>query len=147
MNIKIASIDDLTELSKLFDGYRIFYGQESDLAGCRVFIKERIEKEEAVIFIAYDSSGVGAGFTLLYPTFSSVSRQRIFVLNDLYVSKKHRRLGLGAQLMATARDYGKKHGAIRLHLETGIDNVNAQALYEKEGWIKETDTYHYNYTL
>lgn len=147
MNIKIATIDDLDAVAKLFDGYRIFYGQEGDIVGCTAFIKERIEKEEAVIFIAYDETGQGAGFTLLYPTFSSVSRQRVFVLNDLYVAKHQRRLGLGAKLMSAAGAFGKKNGAIRLHLETGIDNVHAQALYEKEGWIKETDTYHYNYTL
>ncbi len=138
MNIIKASLQHLDLLVPLFDGYMVFYRQESDVDKHRTFLQERIENNEAHIFIATDADGAGMGFTLLYPAFSSVSQARIYVLNDLFVHPDHRRLGVAAALMDAAAAYCKSTGGIRLHLETESSNVSAQALYEKEGWIRET---------
>ena len=143
MNIKQASVADLDELAPLFDGYMVFYRQESNLVKHRAFLSERLQNEEAYVFIAMDSDGSGMGFTLLYPAFSSVSQARIYVLNDLFVHPDHRRKGVAAALMNAAAAYCKGEGGIRLHLETESNNHSAQALYEKEGWIKETNYFYY----
>ena len=80
-----AERDDLDDLVPLFDGYRQFYGQRSDLAAARAFLRERIERDESVIYLAYTEPGEAAGFTQLYPSFSSVSLKPLWILNDLYV--------------------------------------------------------------
>lgn len=147
MKIKLATPEDLDSLSDLFNQYRIFYNQDADLSGCKEFISERLNRAEAIVYLAESDEGRAVGFTLLYSTFSSVSLARIFVLNDLYVHPDFRRRGIGAQLMKKAVVLAKSHGAVRLHLETERSNHSAQLLYAKEGWIKENDTYHYNYTL
>lgn len=71
-----ATLSNLTELAILFDTYRQFYEQESDLTLAKNFLKQRIENNESVIFMAYDD-GKALGFTQLYPSFSSVSAQRL----------------------------------------------------------------------
>jgi ribosomal protein S18 acetylase RimI-like enzyme len=147
VQVRQASITDVEALAPLFDGYRQFYGKPSDLAVARGFLRERIEQNQSVVFIAIDSDGSAVGFTQLYPSFSSVSAARIFILNDLFVAPAARRLGVGVKLMEAAAQFGRAAGAIRLSLSTATDNESAQALYASQGWVRDTRFYAYNLSL
>lgn len=46
MNIHRATQANIDELAVLFDGYRVFYDQPSDLALAKSFITERINKQQ-----------------------------------------------------------------------------------------------------
>ncbi len=137
MEIIRTTVEHLDQLAPLFDGYRIFYKQPSDLAKARAFLAERFENKESVIFAAADDAGNLVGFTQLYPLFSSVSARRVWLLNDLYVAPEARRQGVARALMNAARDFGVETGAKGVALETGIDNTQAQALYEDLGYEKQ----------
>lgn len=138
-----ATIADLDALAPLFDGYRQFYGQASDLAGSRAFLLSKFKHHESVIFICKDSEKA-IGFTQLYPTFSSVSMKRVYILNDLFVNNDGRGKGAGKALLNAAIEYAKKVGALRLQLVTGTSNTHAQALYESSGWKRDSQYYMYN---
>lgn len=144
MNVKKVGLEDLDLLAPLFDGYMVFYRQTSNLEKHRAFLSDRIKNREAEIFIAVDEDNEGMGFTLLYPSFSSVSQARVFTLNDLYVNPNHRNKGVATGLMSSALKFAKSEGAVRVHLETEVSNKNAQRLYEKEGWIKEKTYFYYH---
>jgi len=146
MKIINASADHLQELVPLFDGYRIFYKQASNLDAVKNFLEERIQKKDSIIFIAMDEEGKGLGFTQLYPSFSSVFMQRVYILNDLYVSEKSRGQGIGESLMEYAKQFARKMGSKGLTLETAIDNP-AQNLYKRLGWVKETEVNHYTWEI
>lgn len=143
MNVRRVTLEDIDQLAPLFDGYMVFYRKPSNINKHRQYLEERISKEEAIIFMADDGQGQAVGFTLLYPTFSSVSMARVYTLNDLFVHKDFRKRGVASMLMDKAASYGQSQGAVRLHLETEKDNIGAQALYEKEGWVKETNFFYY----
>jgi ribosomal protein S18 acetylase RimI-like enzyme len=145
--VRQATIFDLEVLVSLFDAYRQFYRKESDLELAREFLRERFQHSESIIFVALQPDGSAVGFTQLYPSFSSVSMARIFVLNDLYVSAEARRMGVGALLLDTAARYGREAGAVRLTLSTEVTNLTAQALYEGEGWVRQEEFYVYNLAL
>jgi GNAT superfamily N-acetyltransferase len=130
----------------LFDAYRQFYGQTSDLEGARRFLAERLAQGESVIF-AIIEEGRALGFTQLYPSFSSVSMKPIWILNDLFVAEDTRRRGVGASLLRAARDHASRTGAARLALSTAVTNTKAQALYERDGWRQDTEFLHYEYEL
>ncbi|MBT8245813.1 MAG: GNAT family N-acetyltransferase [Winogradskyella sp.] len=98
MNIYKADISYLEDLIPLFDGYRLFYKQKSDLDGVRHFLNERLQKEDSVIFIAYINQQP-VGFTQLYHLFSSVSMQQLYLLNDLFVLGNYRGKGIGEALI------------------------------------------------
>ncbi len=144
MNIRRADIHDLDALVPLFDGYRIFYKQESDPTAARAFLKQRMEQKQSTIFIAY-ADNQALGFTQLYPIFSSVSMQDVCILNDLFVDPAARGKGIGEALLETAKNFAKENNLKGLSLETDRDNP-AQHLYERLGWKKDVDHLFYTWT-
>ncbi len=133
VSIHRAGIDDLDAVAPLFDLYRQFYGQAADAAIARDFVGERLRRGESVVLLAYVDDDV-VGFTQLFPSFSSVSAARTWVLNDLYVVAEARRQGVAKALLQAAADFARGDGALRLELETDHDNTGAQALYRRLGW-------------
>lgn len=132
-SIRRATVEDVDAIAPLFDHYRMFYQQPSDLTLAQHFIGERLQHGESVIFLA-EVDGKVVGFTQLFPSFSSVRAGRAWVLNDLYVDIVARRLGVARALLQAAADFARADGAIRLELETDHDNRSAQALYRHMGW-------------
>ncbi|MFD2098350.1 GNAT family N-acetyltransferase [Flagellimonas iocasae] len=141
MTIKKASIADLELVVPLFDAYRVFYKQPSDEESARNFLKERFSKNETAIFIALENQEP-IGFTQLYKTFSSVSLQPSYILNDLFISPNHRKKGVGEALLNQAKLHCQELGFKGLALETAVDNP-AQKLYERLDWKNDTDYIHY----
>jgi len=138
MIIRRAKKKDIEELSVLFDKYRIFYKQRSDVENARSFLKKRMKRKESVIFVAEERDEL-IGFTQLFPIFSSVSMKRTWLLNDLYVNERSRGIGAATKLLDAAKEFGIETDSKWLLLQTAADNFTAQKVYEKNGWIKETD--------
>ena len=148
LNLKVvqAGLQHLDELADLFDGYRQFYRQASDVSEAKAFLRERLSQGDSVVFIAF-LEGKLAGFTQLYPSFSSVAMAQIWILNDLFVAEHARRKGVARALLERAASFGKEAGAARLTLTTEVSNEQAQALYEALGWEKDTSSYTYNLSV
>ncbi|WP_223700030.1 GNAT family N-acetyltransferase [Sutcliffiella deserti] len=145
MTIQRATIENVKELAELFNQYRVFYDQESDIEAAQAFLHERISREESVIFLVFDG-GEAVGFTQLYPTFSSVKMKQSWVLNDLFINEESRGKGFGENLVIAAIEFAKETSASGVLLETGEENTRAQGLYEKIGFKKESN-YFYFYSL
>lgn len=121
----------------LFDQYRVFYRQASDLPRARQFIEARLNNNESVIFVAFaDIAGEKqpVGFTQLYPAYSSVRTIKNWILNDLFVQEAFRKNGIGEALIRKAMQFAAASGAHFLQLETATDNFTAQKLYERIGF-------------
>ena len=139
MLVRFAVANDLEQVSGLFDQYRTFYGQTPDLALAREFVGERMQRSESVILVAQAANSELAGFTQLFPGFSSVSAARTFILNDLFVSPGYRRQGVARMLLKAAQAFAFKAKALHLSLSTEITNHPAQALYQSLGWVKDQE--------
>lgn len=136
-----ATLHDLPHIAPLFDQYRVFYDQESDINAAQQFLSELFSKRENVLFLAFENEKA-VGFTQLYKTFSSVSMEPFFILNDLFVEPTHRKSGIGELLLKEAKKHCISKGYKGLALETAIDNP-AQKLYERLGWKKDEGFLHY----
>lgn len=147
LHVRRAAAQDLEQLARLFDQYRSFYGMPPDLPLALGFLGERMSKGESVILVAETQPAELAGFTQLYPGFSSVSAAAVYVLNDLYVSPHHRGRGAGRALLEAARQFAEQAGALRLLLSTARTNRSAQALYESLGWVRDLEFCHYSLEL
>ena len=141
MNIIEANIKHLDDIAPLFNAYRIFYEQPSDLESAKQFLKDRITNCESIIYLAYDENEA-VGFTQLYPLFSSVSMKPMYLLNDLYVKSNYRGNGIGEALINKAKALCEKEQNKGLALETAPDNP-AQKLYKRLGFVKDHDLYYY----
>jgi len=139
-----AGREELDDLVPLFDDYRGFYDAGSDHAAARAFLTERIGRDESVIFLAYSTPHGPAGFTQLYPSFSSVSLKRLWILNDLFVRSDVRRGGVGRALLDRARQHAVETGAKGLILSTAVTNKPAQTLYESCGWQRDEEFFQYH---
>lgn len=142
MEVVLARSEHFAEVVLLFDRYRVFYKQLSNIETTRYFLQERFQTNDSTIFIAREN-GYAVGFTQLYPSFSSVSMKRIWILNDLFVEESHRKQGVAKLLMGTAENHARQTGAVRIILATQISNVAAQALYQSLGYSKDQEFHHY----
>ena len=156
-----AGVEDVETVAPLFDAYRQFYKLPSNEEAARRYLHARLLKEEAVIFLALEegpanepaarrhkssarnAGSAALGFTLLYPTWSSLSLRRWWNLNDLYVAPEARKRGVARALMERARRLAEATGASGLGLETAKDNYPAQQLYEQLGWKRDEEFFRY----
>lgn len=145
--IERVVLDDLERLIPLFDEYRVFYGAASDRDGARAFLADRLKLDESLILMVVEGEGDAKrawGFTQLYPSFSSVTMERLWILNDLFVTEGLRGHGLGSKLLESARDHALSTNTKGLSLTTMTENVGAQRLYESQGYIRDDEFYTYN---
>ena len=143
VTIRRATADDIEEIAKLFDAYRVFFEQSSDLSLAQEFLGGRLTNSESVIFCAYTPDERCAGFAQLYPSFSSVSAKRIWILNDLFVSESVRGMGIGTKLLSEIEAFGEETQAKGILIETTVSNTGAQKLYESNGYQKVTERFFY----
>lgn len=144
MDIVRANENDLKQVSVLFDQYRQFYKQTSNIEGAYHFLVERYRKQESILFVAKQGEQY-VGFVQLYPTFSSVAMKDAFILNDLFVINDFRQKGVGKELMKKAFSFANDKGTRFICLETATSNIKAQKLYEKMGMTSDSSTQHYIY--
>ena len=126
---RIATLDDLDSLVKLFDQYRQFYECAPDQVAARAWLDTNLRLGRSIIFVAETNAGI-QGFTQLYPALCSVELVNYFILYDLYVCDRARRGGIGRALMEAARHWATGQGAARIDLETARSNTAGQQLYK-----------------
>lgn len=144
IEIHRTTLSDISLVAPLFDLYRQFYRQSPEPTGARRFLTERLECDESVIFHAMRGDEA-VGFVQLYPSYSSVSMLRMWILNDLYVSEEARRQDVATLLMGAAEAFARDTRAKGLNLTTARDNLPAQGLYEQRGWKRDEAYYTYNF--
>lgn len=157
-----ATDDDVDAVVDLFRQYLRFYDQEVPDAEARSYLTARRDAGDSVLLVAAlgpedcdpeggtptdDAPAVArvVGFAQSYPTWSSVSLSRSWVLNDLFVTPFARGTGAARALVQQTAQRAKEAGAIRVSLATAWDNVAAQGLYESEGFIRDEHFHHYMY--
>ena len=143
--VRLADENDLNGVVDLLMEYREFYGVKTqDRDDVYQFLLLRMDNNESKVFVAFDKEEC-VGFIQLYPSFSTVSLKRQWILNDLYVKKEFRNRGYGTELMDSVKEYFKDN-AKGFVLLTGKDNTTAQKFYLGNGWetnIYDVYTYYY----
>src|SRR5690606_22247630 len=144
MEIRQINILEAGLVTGLFDQYRIFYNQPSDLQKAQQFIADRRNNNESVIFASLlkeHGAQLPAGCTQLYPHYPSIWSSKNWILNDWFVATVYRKQGIGEALIQKAFEYSKAQGAGFVQLETQVTNTNAQKLYERIGFqLQPPDT-------
>ena len=146
MRIVQATLEHLDLLTPMFIKYREFYGELPLPDSSRKFLENRLKRKESVIYMALaDDEDRLLGYCQLYPSFSSLSLKRVWILNDIYVAEDARRQLVADRLLQTAKKMARDTNAIRLRVATSQNNLAAQKTYESIGFRE--DTVFKNYTL
>ncbi|MHC8388663.1 GNAT family N-acetyltransferase [Pseudomonas sp. MDT2-39-1] len=144
MRIIQATLEHLDLLTPLFVKYREFYGSLAYPDSSRAFLEKRLRRKESVIYLALaDGNDKLMGFCQLYPSFSSLSLKRVWILNDIYVAEDARRQLVADNLMRTAKKMAKETNAVRMRVSTSSDNEIAQKTYESIGFKEDTEFKNY----
>ncbi len=146
MRIVQATLEHLDLLTPMFIKYREFFGELALPDSSRKFLENRLKRKESVIYMALaDEEDRLLGYCQLYPSFSSLSLKRVWILNDIYVAEDARRQLVADRLLQTAKKMAKDTNASRLRAATSQNNLAAQKTYESIGFRE--DTVFKNYTL
>jgi ribosomal protein S18 acetylase RimI-like enzyme len=145
MRIIQATLEHLDLLTPLFVKYREFYGSLPYPDSSRAFLEKRLRRKESVIYLALsdDDNNKLMGFCQLYPSFSSLSLKRVWILNDIYVAEDARRQLVADNLIRTAKKMAKETNAVRMRVSTSSDNEVAQKTYESIGFKEDTEFKNY----
>jgi ribosomal protein S18 acetylase RimI-like enzyme len=147
MRIIQATLEHLDLLTPLFVKYREFYGELSYPESSRAFLEKRLRRKESVVYLALpdDDDKKLLGFCQLYPSYSSLSLKRVWILNDIYVAEDARRQLVADHLLKVAKKMAKDTQAVRMRVSTSSNNEVARKTYESIGF--KVDTQFINYVL
>jgi ribosomal protein S18 acetylase RimI-like enzyme len=134
--IEAASAADLNQLVRLYVAYRLFYGETPEQERAATFIRDRVTQLSGRYFLAWNEDNA-VGFMHLMPSTNTLAMRPIWFLEDLYVDPAARGQGVATALLSYAEAFARDTGAERLTLATAHDNLAAQHIYEKLGYVRE----------
>ncbi len=134
--IEAASTAHLSELSRLYIAYRVFYGEAPEEERAEAFVRERVTQSSGRYFLAWNEHNA-IGFMHLMPSTNTLAMRPIWFLEDFYVDVAARGQGVATTLLGYAEEFARSTGAERLTLATAHDNLAAQRIYKKMGYVRE----------
>lgn len=144
--VRQATIKDLPKIVPIFDSYREYFKQQKNPLKVESFLFEKFVHLESVIFIAEQESEV-IGFAQLYPIFSSLSLERVWLLNDFYISEEYRNNGIGKQLFAKVKEFTLLTKSKGIELSVEHTNRKDWKFWEKQGFRIDDEFRFYFYKL
>src|SRR5258708_15259091 len=153
VRIEPARRSDVEYVAPLFDAYRQFYGEASNVSAATEFLTARMVDGDSIVLLARGAEAPGAepprvvGFAQLYRSLSSVAVAPIYLLNDLFVVPEWRRRGVARCLLDEAAQSARPASAARLEIATQHTNHNALRLYESQGFVRDTEFTHLSLRL
>ncbi len=133
----------IDQFVNVVEEYRKFCGFNVSPKATKDFFKNLHKENKAATFITISEEDEVMGFVNLYPSYSTLSLRKIWILNDLGVSSKFRRLGVAQALIKKSIEFAKETDAIRIELKTAKNNLNAQMLYSEIGFQTDKDNVYY----
>lgn len=124
---------DIKVLAKMFDQYRVHYGEASDAARSAGWLEENLSTTRVRAFVAEDD-GKLIGFAITTELPASLRLTHFWQIRDLFVLPTHRRRGVARTLLDSVREAAIASGALRLVVQTEEDNDLALHLYTSSGY-------------
>jgi GNAT superfamily N-acetyltransferase len=124
---------EITELAGLFDLYRAHYGQAVQAGRSASWLRHNIGSGRLTAFIA-EMHGELVGFAVTMDVPASLRLGHYWQIRDLFVTPSRRRLGVARVLLEGIHRSATAAGALRLAVQTEVDNASAMRLYEESGF-------------
>lgn len=127
---------EVPSVASLFDEYRQAHGYPSARSAVLSYVRECVAGGEVIALTACDAARPLdlLGFTLLYPSFSSMCLRRTWHIQDIYVVPRARRRGIGRLLMEHAVKSARQNGSEHITLLSPEENQAFTALVGSLGF-------------
>jgi GNAT superfamily N-acetyltransferase len=103
-------------------------------------LSEAIASPRSAILVA-EEAGALVGFCTIYLDLDSVRFGQRCWVEDFAVDPRRRSRGVGASLLAAAKDWARTAGATHLELDSGLGREAAHRFYEREGGTRQSYTF------
>lgn len=124
---------EITRLADLFDQYRAHYGEAIQAGRSASWLRHNLRSGRLTAFIA-EMQGELIGFAVTMDVPASLRLGHYRQIRDLFVAPSRRRLGAARGLLDGIRSSATAVGALRLAVQTEVDNASALRLYEQSGF-------------
>ncbi len=128
----------IAQIADLFDQYRAHYGEPADSAQSIAWLQRNISNGVLDVFTA-EANGEMVGFAITMTIPASLRLGHYWQIKDLFVVPELRHVGVGRALLDHLRSAATASGALRLVVQTEMDNSNALRLYESSGFVALDD--------
>jgi GNAT superfamily N-acetyltransferase len=98
-----------------------------------VALRQAMESHDSVVLVAEGDGGELLAFCTVYQDLHSVRFGYRAWVEDLAVHPDRRSEGIGARILAAARDWARERGATHLELDSAEARTDAHRFYEREG--------------
>jgi GNAT superfamily N-acetyltransferase len=147
MRIKIAEPENIPNIIALL---REFAEYENLLEYVEV-TEERLEialfgeRKTAEAIVAFDGE-TPIGYAIFYPNFATFRGQRGFYLEDIFITKSHRKKGVGEIMLKYIAKVARTRGFERIDFQVLQWNKPAIKFYEKLGAVRDEEERHFKFT-
>ncbi len=128
LEISLARPSDLPDILSMIRALASFHGDTATIT--HEALQEALWGDTATVTaLVAKSDGAAVGYAGITWDIILHEGARRADIHHLYVKEAHRARGVGAALIARARDHAKETGAVRLTIGTDPDNATAIAAY------------------
>ncbi|MBN2618309.1 MAG: GNAT family N-acetyltransferase [Spirochaetales bacterium] len=132
------SIENIRDLIFLISMYRHdSMGDGKEFSSLEMKNLEHLIKStpDVNFYLIYLNGELGGG-AITFKTFSSFSAKHLINIHDFFIVKNFRKVGLGSDLLKEIIADAKDQNCCKVTLEVREDNLIAQDLYKKTGFLE-----------
>ncbi|MEC4814985.1 MAG: GNAT family N-acetyltransferase [Scytonema sp. PMC 1069.18] len=128
----VSNIETLIELmSELYTHESLPFDEQIARSALQLILNN---DSYGLIYLIHVNAEI-VGYLVVTFGFSLEYRGRDAFLDELYIRQKYRGVGIGKQSLQFAEKICRQQGIQAIHLEVERENLNAQAVYQKAGFV------------
>lgn len=132
--VRRADESDIPILSMLAEE---FMPQEATREKRKEILRHILKNPDYELLVA-ELDGKIAGFIGQWIIHDFAHGAKLSYIQNLYVTSKHRRKGVGSRLLGEIMKSAKRKGVLEIHVVTEFGNRSAINLYRKYGLVRES---------
>ncbi|WP_127501765.1 GNAT family N-acetyltransferase [Actinoplanes solisilvae] len=125
--------EHFASVAALFDEYRVHYGEPAAPAETHAWLTEQVSTGRMSVAAVLDGPAVRGIITVAVMP-ASLTLGTAWMVRDLFVPPRARRQGIARALLHHVVGAARDAGALRVSLQTEIDNTAALTLYAEAGF-------------
>ncbi len=145
--IRKVMSEDISMIIELMREFAEFENLSDSLEITEEKLNDAMFGENAFVegLMAFDDE-TPIAYAIFFPYFSSFRGQKSIYLEDIYITEKYRKFGIGEKMLKEIAKIGKNFGAVRMDFQVLDWNTPAINFYKKHGVVIDEEERHCKFT-